>query len=87
MLYPLHKLSLQPRQNRANLPSLNAVLKKNADLQSHYILGTQKTRLIETGLLSTHIIRGHMFWLKITKGNIPIFYVSKIKALQWHPLL
>ena len=70
MLYPLHKLSLQPGQNRSNLPALNAVLnKKNADPQSHYILGAQKTRLIETGLLSTHNIRGHMFWLKIIEGK------------------
>ena len=69
MLYPLHKLSLQPGQNRSNLPALNAVLNKNADLQSHYILGAQKTRLIETGLLSNHNIRGHMFWLKIIKGK------------------
>ena len=61
---------------------------KNPDLQSHYILGAQKKRLIETGLLSTHNIRGHMFWLNIIKGNIPIFlYVSKIKALQWYHLL
>ena len=47
---------------------------KNADLhvQSHYILGAQKKRLIETGILSTHNIRGHIFWLKIIKGNIPV---------------
>ena len=83
MLYPLHKLSFQPRQKRSNLPALNAVLKKNADLQSHYILGAQKKRLIETGLLSTKNIRGHMFWLKMIKGN----YRLKIKALQWYPLL
>ena len=59
-------------------------MKKNADLQSHYyILGAQKKRLIETDLVSTQNIRGHMFWLKIIKGNIPIFfYVSKVKALQ-----
>ena len=59
MLFPLHI------QNRLNLPGLNAILKKNADLQSDYILGAQKKRLIETGLLSTHNIRGHMFWLKV----------------------
>ena len=59
--------------------------KKNADLQSHYILGAQKKRLIETDLLSTHNICGHMFWLKIIKGNIPIFfYISKMTALQWY---
>ena len=82
MLYPLHELSLQPRQNRLNLPALNA------DLQSNYSLGAQKKRLIETGLLGTHNIRGHMFWLKIIKGNIPIFfYLSKIKALHWYHLL
>ena len=88
-LNPLHKLSLQPGQNRSNLPALNAEFwKKNADLQSHYILGAQKKRLIETGLLSTHNMRGHMFWLKIINGNIPIFfYVSKIKALQLYHLL
>ena len=85
VLYPLHKLSLQPGQNRSNLPALRPELKENADLQSHNIFGAQKKRLIETGLLSTHNVRGHMFWLNIIKGNIPIFfYVSKIKALQWY---
>ena len=89
MLHPLHKLSLQPGQNRSNLPALNAEFEKNADLQSHYyILGAQKKRLIETGLLTTHIIRGHMSWLKTIKGDIQIFfYVSKIKALQGYHLL
>ena len=73
-LYPLHELSLQPGQNRSILPALNAKFwKKNAHLQSHYILGAQKKRLIETSLLSTHNIRGHMFWLKIIKGNTPIY--------------
>ena len=57
VLYPLHKLSLQPGQNRSNLPALKQSFEKNADLQSHYILGTQKKRLSETGLLSTHNIR------------------------------
>ena len=70
--YLRHKLSLQPRQNRSNLPALN-----NADLQSHYILGAQKKRLIEMGLLSTHNIRGHMFWLKIIKGKYQFSFKDK----------
>ena len=60
VLYPLHKLSLQLRQNRSKLPA-------------HYILGAQKKRLIETGLLSTHNIRGHMFWLKKIKCKYRFF--------------
>ena len=32
----------------------------------------KKNRLIETGFLSTHTIRGHIFCLKIIKDNIPI---------------
>ena len=70
------------------LPSTQS-FEKNTDLQSHYyILGAQKKRLIETGFLSTKNIRGHIFWLKIIEGKIPIFfYISTVKALQWYYLL
>ena len=45
-------------------------------------MGVQKKSLIETDILSTHNIRGHMFWLKLIKGNIPIFfYVSMISFI------
>ena len=73
--------------NPHSLGKIDQTYLNNADLQSHYILGAQKKRLIETGLLSAHNIRGHTFWLKIIKGNMPFVYVSKIKALQWYHIL
>ena len=63
-----------------SLGKIDQTYLNNADLQSHYILGAQKKRLIETGLLSAHNIRGHTFWLKIIKGNIPIFLRFKDKS-------